>query len=280
MLIPCCLQLDLLNLPTDFSFILVVAVAVTGAIWILDVIWRMLKRYVIHLPHRGNSRGRLSWVVEYARVFFPVLLVVFVLRSFVVEPFRIPSGSMLPTLEIGDFILVNKYEYGIRLPVLNKKIIELNEPEYGDVMVFRFPHDESVNYIKRVVGLPGDSVVYQDKKISVNGHLIAQDVAGDFVIHSRPNRKIQTKLLEESFGIGQTHQILHDERRGSRTLVFKVPEDTYFVLGDNRDYSNDSRFWGYVPEENIIGRAFFIWFSWNSSGGAGVNWNRIAAAIE
>lgn len=269
-----------MNLPTDFSFVLVLAVALTGAIWVLDIIWRLLKKYVINLPNRSETRGRLSWIVEYARVFFPVLLVVFVLRSFVVEPFRIPSGSMLPTLEIGDFILVNKYEYGIRLPVLNKKIIDMDEPDYGDVMVFRFPHDGSVNFIKRVVGLPGDSVVYEDKKISVNGQLIAQNVAGDYVIDSGPNRKVQTKLLQESFDIGETHQILHDERRSSRTLVFKVPEGTYFVLGDNRDYSNDSRFWGYVPEENIIGRAFFIWFSWNSSGGSGVNWNRIAAAIE
>ena len=269
-----------MNPPTDFSFILVLAVAVTGAIWILDVLWRILKKYVINLPQKSETRGRLGWVVEYARAIFPVLLVVFVLRSFVVEPFRIPSGSMLPTLEIGDFILVNKYEYGIRLPVLNEKIIDMDEPDYGDVMVFRFPHDNSVNFIKRVVGLPGDSIVYEDKKITVNGQLVAQDVAGDYVIRSGPNRKIQTDLLDESFGVGQAHQILHDTKRTSRTLVFKVPEDTFFVLGDNRDYSNDSRFWGYVPEENIIGRAFFIWFSWNSSGGTGVNWNRIANAIE
>ncbi len=232
------------------------------------------------MRYEKESRGQFRWVVEYARVFFPVLLIVFVLRSFVVEPFRIPSGSMLPTLEIGDFILVNKYEYGIRLPVLNKKIYAVNEPDYGDVMVFRFPHNESVNFIKRVVGRPGDSVVYQNKQVKVNGRVVAQDQEGEYVIDSGTNRKTETSLLNETFINGRSHQILHDDRRASRTLVFQVPEDTYFVLGDNRDYSNDSRFWGFVPEENIIGRAFFIWFSWDSTGDSGVNWNRIAAAIE
>ncbi len=267
--------------PTDFSFILVLAVSITGAIWLLDIVWRLLKKHVITVRYKGEPRNRFNWVIEYARVFFPVLLVVFVLRSFVVEPFRIPSGSMLPTLEIGDFILVNKYEYGIRLPVLNKKVVEMDEPDYGDVMVFRFPHDDAVNFIKRVVGLPGDSIVYENKTITVNGQEVAQNVIGNYVINSGSNSKIQTDLLVESFGVeNQFHQILHDTRRTSRTLVFKVPENTYFVLGDNRDYSNDSRFWGFVPEQNIIGRAFFIWFSWDSAGDSGVNWNRIAAAIE
>jgi len=187
---------------------------------------------------------------------------------------------MLPTLEIGDFILVNKYEYGIRLPVINKKLIEINKPDYGDVMVFRFPHDNGVNFIKRVVGLPGDAVVYENKQITINGNAIAQMEEGDYLIHSGPNRKIESTRLSESFVQDESHQILHDERRTTRTLVFKVPEDSYFVRGDNRDYSNDSRFFGFVPEENVFGRAFFIWFSWNSSGDAGVNWHRIAAAIE
>ena len=269
-----------MNAPADFTFVLVLAVSVTGAIWLIDIIWRLLKKHVISVRSESVSRGRLSWIVEYARVFFPVLLIVFVLRSFVVEPFRIPSGSMLPTLEVGDFILVNKYEYGIRLPVLNKKLLNMSEPDYGDVMVFRFPHNESVNFIKRVVGLPGDSIVYENKQVTVNGRVVEQDVSGEFVIDSGPNRKTQTQLLRESFADGESHRILHDDRRSSRPLVFKVPEDSYFVLGDNRDYSNDSRVWGFVPDENIIGRAFFIWFSWNSSGDRGVDWNRIAAAIE
>ncbi len=269
-----------MNAPTDFSFILVLAVSITGAIWLIDTFWRFARKHVMTSANGSESSGRLSWIVEYARVFFPVLLIVFVLRSFVVEPFRIPSGSMLPTLEIGDFILVNKYEYGIRLPVINKKVFDIDEPDYGDVMVFRFPHDNAVNFIKRVVGLPGDSIVYENKQITINGTVVAQNVEGDYVIDSGSNRKIQSRLLNESFVNGESHQILHNERRSTRTLVFKVPEDSYFVLGDNRDYSNDSRFWGFVPEENIIGRAFFIWFSWDSSGDTGVNWNRIAAAIE
>ncbi len=187
---------------------------------------------------------------------------------------------MLPTLEIGDFILVNKYEYGIRLPVVNKKIFEIGDPSYGDVMVFRFPHDPSVNFIKRVVGLPGDSVVYEDKRITINGNVVAQQVDGSYVIESKANQKIPAQLLSESFIDDEFHQILQDDSRTSRTLVFRVPEKSYFVLGDNRDYSNDSRFWGFVPEENVVGRAFFIWFSWDALGKSGINWNRIAAAIE
>lgn len=269
-----------MNAPADFTSVLVIAVSVTGAIWLIDIIWRFLKKHVISIRNESESRSRFGWIVEYARVFFPVLLIVFVLRSFVVEPFRIPSGSMLPTLEVGDFILVNKYEFGIRVPVLNKKIFNMNEPDYGDVMVFRFPHNESINFIKRVVGLPGDSIVYDDKQLMVNGIVVEQDLSGEYVIDAGANRKTQTRLLRESFANGGSHQILHDDRRSSRPLAFKVPKDSYFVLGDNRDYSNDSRVWGFVPDENIIGRAFFIWFSWNSSGDKGVDWNRIAAAIE
>lgn len=255
-------------------------VAITGAIWLLDTIWRLLEKYILTVSHKVKTRKRLKGVVEFSKVFFLLMLIVFALRSFVFEPFRIPSGSMLPTLEIGDFILVNKYQYGIRLPVLNNKIIDVNEPDYGDVMVFRFPKDEAENYIKRIVGLPGDSVVYENKKISINEQLIAQNVVGDYVIDSGPNRKTQTKLLSESLESGESYQILHDERKHSRNFVFKVPENTYFVLGDNRDNSKDSRSWGFVPEENIMGKAFFIWFSWSSSGKTGVNWNRIATAIE
>ena len=251
----------------------------TATIWIADEVWRLLRKYVIVVRYENQKPSRFRWIVEYARVFFPVLLIVFMLRSFVVEPFRIPSGSMLPTLEIGDFILVNKYEYGLRLPVINRKVIEMDSPDYGDVIVFRFPQDPAVNFIKRVVGLPGDSVVLENKEIKINGEQVAQVENGEYVIDAGANRKTQTVLLTESFGFDEFHQILHDERRSSRPLVFQVPENSYFVLGDNRDYSNDSRFWGFVPEENVVGRAFFIWFSWNFSDSA-VNWSRIAAAID
>ena len=264
----------------DFELVLAIAVSVTGFIWLVDMFWRWFKKRFLAVRPGGVERPAHRWIIEYARAFFPVLLIVFLLRSVAVEPFRIPSGSMLPTLQVGDFILVNKYQYGIRLPVVNMKLIEVGSPDYGDVMVFRFPHDENVNFIKRVVGLPGDSVEYRDKTISINGQEIAQDVVGEYWINPESNRKIQTQLFSESFGSEEQHKILIDEKRGARTLVFNVPEDTFFVLGDNRDYSNDSRFWGFVPEANLIGRAFFIWFSWDSAGGDGVNWSRIAASIE
>ncbi len=251
--------------------------AITGAIWLLDTIWRLLEKYVITVSHTGETRRKLKGVVEFSKVFFLLMLIVY---AFALQSFRIPSGSMLPTLEIGDFILVNKYQYGIRIPILNKMIIDVSEPDYGDVMVFRFPKDEIENYIKRVVGLPGDSVVYENKKISINGQPVAQNVVDDFVFDSGPNRKTRTKLLSESLESGESYRILHDERKHSRNFIFKVPENTYFVLGDNRDNSKDSRNWGFVPEENILGKAFFIWFSWNSSGNTGVDWNRIATAIK
>ena len=266
-----------MNPLTDFSFILALMFAITGAIWLLNIIWRLLEKYVTTVSQIGETRRRLKGVVEFSKVFFLLMLIVY---AFALQSFRIPSGSMLPTLEIGDFILVNQYQYAIRIPILNKKVIDVNEPDYGDVMVFRFPKDETENYIKRVVGLPGDSVVYENKKISINGQSVAQNVVDDYVIESGPNRKTQTKLLSVSLESGESYQILHDERQNSRTFIFKVPENTYFVLGDNRDYSKDSRSWGFVPEENILGKAFFIWFSWSSSGKTGVNWNRIATAIE
>ena len=262
----------------DFSLILLLSVALTGAVWLGDLVWRLLRKKVIY-DHRsvgGVQRG--NWVVDFAKAFFPVLMVVFLLRSFVVEPFRIPSGSMLPTLQDGDFILVSKFEYGIRLPVSNRKMVELSYPERGDVMVFKFPHDDKVNFIKRVVGIPGDRILYQDKKLTINGKPISQNFIGESLLNSGSSREVTVTRFKESLG-DESHTIqvnFEKQGRAGNTLQFTVPEGKYFVLGDNRDYSNDSRFWGFVPEENIIGRAFFIWFSWDS----GVNWSRIAQAIE
>ena len=263
----------------NFEKVLVIAVVVTAFIWLADIVWRVLKRSYIG-DRRDLERPRKGrWIVEYARAFFPVLLVVLLLRSFVVEPFRIPSGSMLPTLEIGDFILVKKYQYGVRLPLSHKKIFEFDSPKRGDVMVFRFPHDNSVNFIKRVIGLPGDRITYdENKSLRINGEQVTQDFLDDYLI-PQSRREIETKMFQEAIG-DNSHQILKDEKRRSKELELKVPDDTYFVLGDNRDYSNDSRFWGFVPESNVIGQAFLIWFSWDTSSGDGVNWSRIAEAIE
>lgn len=266
----------------DFEELLVLVVCITGIVWFLDLIWRIIRsNFVVGSSNSALVRGTRG-VVDYTKAFFPVLLIVLLLRSFWFEPFRIPSGSMLPTLQVGDFILVNKYEYGVRLPVLDKKVWDVGKPQRGDVMVFKFPHDESVNFIKRVVGIPGDTVVYENKKLIVNGVEVTQESAGMYVIPS-PRQAREVLLLNEKIGENQ-HLILVDENQQSVTMQFTVPNDHYFVLGDNRDYSNDSRFWGYVPEANIVGRAFLIWFSWDGTDECSfwscVRWDRIGESIE
>ena len=265
----------------DFSLILFIALLVTGGIWLLDKLFRrQTTMEVAHMEAGEVAAARKEpWVVEYAKAFFPVILLVFVLRSFVVEPFRIPSGSMLPSLQVGDFILVNKFGYGIRLPIIHRKIFEVSLPDRGDVMVFRFPHDESINFIKRVVGLPGDKVDYRDKKLYVNGELMPQENMGTYAFDEAGKRHIIANRYVETLG-DRKHDILMDTGKRTSRMSFTVPEGHYFVMGDNRDYSNDSRFWGFVPEPNIIGRAFFIWFSWDVSSGGGVDWGRIGNTIN
>ena len=216
---------------------------------------------------------RQPWWLEYTAGLFPVILLVFVLRSFLFEPFRIPSGSMLPTLHVGDFILVNKYEYGIRLPVLNWKVIDLGSPERGDVVVFKYPRDTSVDYIKRIVAVPGDTVEYKNKVLYINGTEQIQTGHADFVDgHSM----VTLDQREETLG-GKDHLIAVDHRRpswvplqaiskmedscryNSTGFVCRIPEGHYFAMGDNRDNSEDSRYWGFVPDENLVGRATLIW---------------------
>ncbi|AUL46691.1 signal peptidase I [Bordetella trematum] len=280
----------------NFALILFVLLVVTGVIWTLDVlVWRKARRQRaqeavervraagIEDPEAAErmrqeavaSATRVPWWIEYGVSFFPVILFVFVLRSFVVEPFRIPSGSMLPTLQSGDLILVNKFSYGIRLPVIDKKVIPTGAPERGDVMVFRYPVDPDIDYIKRVVGLPGDEVAYLDKKLYINGELVPHQRDGDYF---EPDRVSYTAQYKEKLGKIE-HKILLDEnkyqeigpiwkfpdfnncqyvRNGVRC---KVPEGQYFVMGDNRDNSADSRYWGFVPDSNVVGKAFFIWMN-------------------
>jgi len=199
------------------------------------------------------------------------------LRSFLIEPFRIPSGSMMPTLLVGDFILVNKYKYGIRLPVLNKKVYELGEPERGDVVVFRFPKDPSVDYIKRVVGVPGDRVVYRDKTLLVNGEKIAQIPQGTYIGMGSGLSMSGADLRREDL-TGVKHDILVVPKIRGVSSDVVVPEGHYFVMGDNRDNSNDSRYWGFVPEGNLVGKAFMIWMNWDSAAD-GVGWGRIGDSI-
>ncbi len=197
-------------------------------------------------------------LVDFSRSIFPVLLLVLVLRSFLVEPFQIPSGSMLPTLQVGDFILVNKFAYGIRLPVLGTKIKEVDDPQRGDIVVFRFPRDPSINYIKRVVGLPGDRLRYENKVVYVNGEPYPLRLLAEL-----PPGVPEYQLLEEQVG-ERVHHIYRSISEGGMNQEWLVPDNHYFVMGDNRDHSNDSRYWGMVPDENLVGRAFAIWVHWKS----------------
>ena len=255
----------------SFALFLLLLLVVTGLVWLFDKYFLRTKRL---------KDAKQPWWVEYSVSFFPVILVVFVLRSFLVEPFKIPSGSMIPTLLIGDFILVNKFTYGIRIPVINTKVIELNSPRRGDVMVFRYPADPLLDYIKRVVGLPGDRLEYRDKTLTINGRPVPQRQIGDY--QSRERLQYFPRYLE-NFDGADHEIILEKETPGftARSMDFRhsgncdynggslactVPARHYFVMGDNRDNSSDSRVWGFVPDENIVGKAFFIWLNLNELG--------------
>ncbi len=252
----------------NFALILLILLLLTGAVWLLDT---------LVLRKRRPADAKDPWWVEYGASFFPVILIVFVLRSFIVEPFKIPSGSMIPTLQVGDFILVNKFIYGIRLPVANWKIIEVDSPQRGDVMVFRYPEDPSLDYIKRVVGLPGDLVAYQNKRLTVNGQEVAARRVDDY-LHAE--RLYYSRQFVENLDAAEYRTLndvdappyipgpapfpnREDCSYNVAGVVCKVPPGHYFVIGDNRDNSKDSRFWGFVPERNIVGKAFFIWLNFS-----------------
>ncbi|MBU2097377.1 MAG: signal peptidase I [Gammaproteobacteria bacterium] len=235
----------------DFSLVLVILVAVCGVIWLIDHLLFAKSR-----QQAGKTEEPV--VVEYAKSFFPVLFIVLMLRSFLVEPFQIPSGSMIPTLEVGDFILVNKYHYGLRLPVIGTKIVENNEPQRGEVMVFIPPHD-SRYFIKRVVGLPGDRIEYDNKVLRINGEAIQTDIVEEVLIETSIGFR-EGVLINEQLGVSNHKaQILTNDNRNVRRSSWVVPPGHYFMMGDNRDNSADSREWGPVPEENIVGKAFAIW---------------------
>lgn len=273
----------------DFQAAMVLALAVTGVIWAVDA-WRLKpkrERAAALLieregdaadPHRLAVIRKRSVLVEYARSFFPIILVVLVLRSFLVEPFRIPSGSMMPTLLAGDFILVNKYSYGIRLPVIDTKIMEVGSPERGDIAVFRYPADPSIDYIKRIVGLPGDRIRYVDKTLYINGEEVERHYLGEYTGLGAGLGMSGASLFAERLG-DETHEILIQGRRPIAEGEFIVPEGHYFAMGDNRDNSNDSRFWGAVPERYLVGRAFMIWMSWDSASSS-IAWERIGTRLN
>ncbi len=274
----------------DFPAIMVTAVFVTGVLWVLDVmLWAPKRRNAAEALSEQSSASdnieeakeellKESVFVEYSKSLFPVILAVLVLRSFIVEPFRIPSGSMMPTLLAGDFILVNKFAYGIRLPVVDAKIIPVGLPERGDVLVFRYPKNPSIDYIKRVIGLPGDKVAYYNKQLFINGEPATQTGLGVYDAVGAGVSMAGAQVRGEDL-TGVQHNILIDTQRGTIEGEFQVPEGRYFVMGDNRDNSNDSRYWGFVPEENLVGRAFMIWMNWDATA-SGVTWSRIGNDIE
>ena len=272
----------------DFPTILVAATLFTGLAWLFDslLLAPARNRKAADLLDSGISAESAqmakmlkepTWV-EYCKSFFPVILAVLLLRSFLVEPFRIPSGSMMPTLEVGDFILVNKFTYGIRLPVLDAKVIEVGKPERGDVVVFRYPKDETIDYIKRVIGLPGDRIGYFNKVLYVNGEAIAQVPAGVYVGKGSGMSMTGAGRRMEILGAVE-HDILVMPRTPGLEGEFVVADNEYFMMGDNRDNSNDSRYWGTVPESHLVGRAFRVWMNWDSANG-GVEWDRIGMKIQ
>jgi len=254
----------------NFALILFLLLVATGIVTAID-------RYA--LRKRRAPDAKVPWWIEYPVSFFPVILIVFLLRSFLVEPFKIPSGSMLPTLLIGDFILVNKYTYGIRLPVINVKVLDVTAPKRGEVMVFRYPEDTSLDYIKRVVGLPGDVIAYKGKKLYVNEQPVDAAPDGTYnYVESGLNfiaaQRLSEKLGEHNHAILIQPEVPPVQLSGVRQFPFrencayndegftcKVPAGHYFMMGDNRDSSSDSRYWGFVPDRNIVGKAFLIW--WN-----------------
>jgi signal peptidase I len=258
----------------DFSFYLVLAAFVTGLVWAVDA-WALKPRRV-RAAGGDAAATREPVLVEYARSFFPIIVIVLLIRSFLFEPFRIPSDSMMPTLLDGDFIFVNKFTYGLRLPVLNTEIVPMGEPQRGDVVVFRLPSEPSINYIKRLVGLPGDQVVVRDRRLYINGELQPVQLDGMSEPYgSTPAARIGVEQLGSV-----THRTLYIEERPSTDFNGVVPEGHFFFMGDNRDNSRDSRFpeVGFVPVDNVVGKAVRIWLNWNLPNAP--IWSRVGDPID
>ena len=274
----------------NFALILFLLTVATGAVWALD-------RFVL-AKARGADTPAPAWI-EYPVSFFPVLLAVFLLRSFVAEPFKIPSSSMRPTLEVGDFILVNKFAYGLRLPIVERKIVPIGDPKRGDVVVFRYPVNPSQDFIKRVVGLPGDTVAYKDKVLSVNGKALPRRADGTYSWLEGLRFETAERYVEQADAGGEPHdytiaasaQAPAVYPQNVRTFpgrdrcdynpegfTCRVPDGHYFVMGDNRDFSDDSRYWGFVPDDHVRGRAFFIWFNWDDI--SGLAFKRVGSGIR
>ncbi len=255
----------------DFSLLLVVATGLCGLIWGLDALLFASRRRDLV----AAVEPRDPVLVEYARSFFPILLVVLVIRSFLFEPFRIPSSSMVPTLLIGDFIFVNKYTYGLRLPVLNTKVVEVGEPARGDVVVFRLPADPGTNYIKRLVGLPGDTIEYVNKRLYINGEAVDFEIVGAYDGAGKVRAVLGRETIDD-----KEHSVLLVEGQRSQEGTYRIPDGYYFMMGDNRDNSRDSRYSGVglIPQGNIVGKAVRVWMNWEFPNAP--QWRRIGSAIQ
>jgi signal peptidase I len=261
----------------NFELILFYATLVCGVVALFDLLFLAPKR-----KKKGIPKDKKPWLMDYAYSFFPVLLIVFLLRSFLYEPFRIPSGSLEPTLLVGDFILVNKFDYGIRLPVFHEKIFSTGDVHRGDIFVFRYPVDPSIDYIKRVIGLPGDKISYIDKVLYVNGQKMPQEFQKNTTDKGEDGSVWNVVQKQEDF-FGIKHSIFQIPNRNDGDLKdVVVPPDMYFAMGDNRDDSGDSRYWGFVPDKNIIGKASVVWMSWDSDADLlhKIRWNRIGMVIH
>lgn len=253
----------------NFELILFYATVISGLIALFDLVFLGKKRREAYQLSNKNVTNppemKYPLLIEYARSFFPILLIVFLLRSFLFEPFRIPSSSLEPTLLVGDFLLVNKFNYGLRLPVVHKEVFKINQPKRGDIFVFRFPANPSIDFIKRVIGLPGDHIKYIDKVLYVNGQKIPQEMLAS-VTRIDEQGITQPVLLKQEDLLGVKHDIYQNKNQSSENFDdIIVPEGMYFAMGDNRDDSADSRYWGFVPDKNIIGKAVLILGSWDSS---------------
>ena len=274
----------------NFALILFLLTLVTGVVWLADK---------LYFAKRRSKDGPEPWWIEYPKSFFPVLLIVFLLRSFVAEPFRIPSSSMRPTLVVGDYILVNKFKYGLRLPILERKIVPIADPQHGDVVVFRYPVNPSQDFIKRVVGVGGDVVEYRDKQLSVNAKPLPQRADGSYSYLEGLRFETTERRIEQTQASDgpreyttavnpQAPPVMQGGVRpfpgrencdyNERGFTCRVPPGHYFMMGDNRDASDDSRYWGFVPDDHIRGRAFFIWFNWDDI--ASLAFQRVGSGIR
>ncbi len=254
----------------SFPLFMILILLLTGVIWLVDFLFFQKRRV---------AKADEPIAVEYAKSFFPVIFLVFIIRSFIAEPFKIPSGSMMPTLLAGDYILVNKFTYGFRMPLINNVLIEMNIPSRGDVTVFHYPPNPQIDYIKRIIGLPGDAIQYQNKRLTINGELQDFVVGDNYDFEVQGANIISARVVNEDLG-NMKHDVLISDipnrydigTVGDKLLngeSITVPEGHYFAMGDNRDNSSDSRVWGFVPNQNLVGKAFLIWLNFDEFGRIG-----------